>query len=93
MEKLFSSSSLGKANSLQQNAPKLFIFEKLTVERFPENNRPALCIFSTNRNRQRAPLSLICSVLIGGFQIGQAAPYAEALATARSAAGNIYRVS
>jgi hypothetical protein len=39
------------------------------------------------------PPSLICSVLIGGFQIGQAAPYAEALATARSAAGNIYRVT
>jgi hypothetical protein len=41
----------------------------------------------------KEPPSLICSVLIGGFQIGQAAPYAEALATARSAAGNIYRVS
>ena len=39
------------------------------------------------------PPPLWCSVLIGGFQIGQAAPYAEALATARSAAGNIYRVS
>ena len=38
-------------------------------------------------------LVVFFSVLIGGFQLGQAAPYVEALATARSAAGKIYRVT
>ena len=37
-------------------------------------------------------LVVFFSVLIGGFQLGQAAPYVEALATARSAAGKIYSI-
>jgi hypothetical protein len=70
----------------------IWLHEVTFLHKF-EKQHLYLCVFPTNENRQRAPLSLICSVLIGGFQIGQAAPYAEALATARSAAGNIYRVS
>ena len=37
-------------------------------------------------------LIVFFSVLIGGFQLGQSAPYVEALATARSAAGKIYSI-
>ena len=37
-------------------------------------------------------LVVFFSVLIGGMQIGQAGPYGEALATARSAAASIYDV-
>merc|ERR1712106_55546 len=44
------------------------------------------------RYSPKALLVVFFSVLIGGFQIGQSAPYAEALATARSAAGKIYRI-
>ena len=39
-----------------------------------------------------ALLTVFFSVLIGGFQIGMSAPYAEALTTSRSAAGKIYRI-
>ena len=50
------------------------------------------CLSSCTRYSPDALFVVFFSVLIGGFQIGQSAPYAEALATARSAAGKIYRV-
>ena len=50
------------------------------------------CIEECTRYSPRALLVVFFSVLIGGFQIGQSAPYAEAFATARSAAAKIYKV-
>ena len=50
------------------------------------------CLDDCQRYSPKALLVVFFSVLIGGFQIGQSAPYAEALATARSAAGKIYRI-
>ena len=50
------------------------------------------CIEACTRYSPRSILIVFFSVLIGGFQIGQSAPYAEAFATARSAAGKIYRI-
>merc|ERR1711892_975761 len=50
------------------------------------------CYEDCQRYSPKALLVVFFSVLIGGFQIGQSAPYAEALATARSAAGKIYRI-
>merc|ERR1719483_1975780 len=50
------------------------------------------CLEDCQRYSPKALLVVFFSVLIGGFQIGQSAPYAEALATARSAAGKIYRI-
>ena len=50
------------------------------------------CLENCTRYTPRSLLVVFFSVLIGGFQIGQSAPYAEAFATARSAAGKIYRI-
>merc|ERR1712013_157167 len=50
------------------------------------------CYDNCQRYNPKSLLVVFFSVLIGGFQIGQSAPYAEALATARSAAGKIYRI-
>ena len=50
------------------------------------------CLEDCQRYTPGALLTVFFSVLIGGFQIGQAAPYTEALNTARSAAGKIYRI-
>ena len=50
------------------------------------------CQSTCTRYSPDALFVVFFSVLIGGFQIGQSAPYAEALATARSAAGKIYQV-
>merc|ERR1719450_1790512 len=50
------------------------------------------CIEACTRYSARSILIVFFSVLIGGFQIGQSAPYAEAFATARSAAGKIYSI-
>ena len=51
-----------------------------------------LCADACQRYTPGALLTVFFSVLIGGFQVGQSAPYAEALSTARSAAGKIYRI-
>ena len=51
--------------------------------------------YSTAQEEQYSPQTLVIvffSVLMGGFQIGQSAPYAEALGTARTAAATIYSV-
>jgi len=50
------------------------------------------CLESCQRYTPGALLTVFFSVLIGGFQVGQSAPYAEALTTARSAAAKIYRI-
>ena len=50
------------------------------------------CFKECSRYSPGALLVVFFSVLIGGFQIGQSAPYAEALATSRSAAGRVYQV-
>merc|ERR1719233_285283 len=50
------------------------------------------CYDNCQRYNPKSLLVVFFSVLIGGFQIGQSAPYAEALATARSAAGKIFRI-
>ena len=50
------------------------------------------CLDSCQRYTPGALLTVFFSVLIGGFQVGQSAPYAEALTTARSAAAKIYRI-
>ena len=50
------------------------------------------CLENCTRYSADSLLVVFFSVLIGGFQIGQSAPYAEAFATARSAAGKIYSI-
>jgi len=51
-----------------------------------------VCAEECQRYTPGALLTVFFSVLIGGFQIGQSAPYAEALNIARSVAGRIYKV-
>ena len=50
------------------------------------------CMTDCQRYTPGALLTVFFAVLIGGFQAGMAAPYVEALATSRSAAGKIYRI-
>ena len=50
------------------------------------------CAEDNMRYQPQSLLIVFFSVLIGGFQLGQAAPYVEALMTARSAAGKIYSI-
>ena len=50
------------------------------------------CFQECVRYNPKALLTVFFSILIGGFQIGQAAPFMEALTVARSAAGSIYRI-
>ena len=50
------------------------------------------CLTTCVRYNAKALLTVFFSVLIGGFQLGQAAPYVEALTMAMSAAGAVYRV-
>lgn len=50
------------------------------------------CYEECVRYNAKSLLTVFFSILIGGFQIGQAAPYFESLAIAQSAAGTIYRI-
>jgi ATP-binding cassette subfamily B (MDR/TAP) protein 1 len=50
------------------------------------------CLTNCVRYNAKALLTIFFSVLIGGFQLGQAAPYVEALTMAMSAAGAVYQI-
>jgi len=50
------------------------------------------CLADCVRYNGQTLLVVFFSVLMGGFQIGQCAPYAEALATARGSAAKIYEI-
>jgi ATP-binding cassette subfamily B (MDR/TAP) protein 1 len=50
------------------------------------------CAANCVRYNAKALLTVFFSVLIGGFQLGQTAPYTEALTMAMSAAGAVYRI-
>jgi len=50
------------------------------------------CLNDCVRYNAKSLLTVFFSILIGGFQIGQAAPYVESFNIARSAAGAVYRV-
>jgi ATP-binding cassette, subfamily B (MDR/TAP), member 1 len=50
------------------------------------------CAANCVRYNAKALLTVFFSVLIGGFQLGQTAPYIEALTMAMSAAGAVYRI-
>ena len=60
-----------------------------------EHMRSLECLESTECVAKYTPETLVVvffSVLMGGFQIGQSAPYAEAVSTARGAASTIYSI-
>ena len=65
------------------------IFDDLEYQRSPKCQETGACI------AKYTPETLVIvffSVLMGGFQIGQSAPYTEAVASARTAATNVFSV-